>query len=110
MSALSGKKTLFALLVCLFLVASIGGAFALCGMNPLEHLSHWQSISAATTQDLSSTALLLLMTVVAFLYFLHGAVPVRPVGVYVPRYRGGGREFDPLRLAFARGILHTKAY
>ena len=105
-----GKKIVFALLCALFLVAGIGGVFSLCGMSPMDHLSHWQEISAATAQQMPAIALLLLMVVAAFLYFLQEALLVPQSGGYTARYRGGGRVFDPLRLAFARGILHTKAY
>lgn len=107
---ISGKKVVFALLLGLFLVAGIGGVFSLCGMSPLDHLSHWQAVSVATAQQMPAVALLLLMVVAAFLYFLQDVFLLQQRGEYLPHYRDGGRLFDPLRLAFARGILNTKAY
>ena len=80
MSLVSGNKAVFALLVALFLVASIGGVFSLCGMSPLDHLTHWQAQSAATAQQMPAVALLLLMTVVAFLYFLQDTLLGSQIG------------------------------
>lgn len=110
MIRISPQTLVFTLLIALFLLVSIGGVFSLCGMSPLDHLSHWQAISAATAQQMPAVALLLLMVVAAFWYIVQGPVIVRQRGEYPARRRGGGRVFDPLRLAFARGILHTKAY
>lgn len=110
MSGLMNKKALFALLIALFLVVSVGGVFALCTMSPMGHLSHWQQTFTTTVQQVASIALLLLLMVAVAGRLPHDALLFRQTGLYLPHYRGGGRVFDPLRLAFARGILNTKAF
>ena len=85
------------------------GVTALCGMTPLEHLAQWQHIFLATAQQLASLALLLSITVIVW-HFTANIFVTREhyFAVYRKRYRQ--KHFDPLRLAFARGILHTKVY
>lgn len=110
MGALYGKKAVFMLLIALFLLVGIGGIFSLCEMSPLEHLSHWQEVSAVTAQQLSAIALALLMCIAVFWHVVQDATLRQQAGRYPVQRRIGGRLFDPLRLVFARGILHSKAY
>ena len=88
-SAFGKKRLVFGLLIALFLMVNTGGGFAtqmmddsaasncpymgapvLCAMNPLQHLSEWQQMFAATAQQLS-TELLLLVLAVALLFSVH---------------------------------------
>src|SRR3989338_3548183 len=88
-SAFGKKRLVFGLLIALFLMVNTGGVFAtqmmddsaasncpymgapvLCAMNPLQHLSEWQQMFAATAQQLS-TELLLLVLAVALLFSVH---------------------------------------
>ncbi len=97
-----GNKAVFAVLLALFLAVSIGGAFVLCSMDPLDHLSEWQGAFAAIVSLLSVS--------IAFCYFVQDFFIPKQAGVAVLRHNDTGRVFDPLRLAFARGVLNTKAY
>jgi hypothetical protein len=130
MTSLLGKKTVFALVIGLFLAVNIGSVFAaggmagdgamhdcpymsvpaLCTMSPLEHLSQWQQMFAAVAQQLSSAASLLLLALATFWYFLQDSTLLKRMGIVGLPYRDKGKFFDPLRLAFARGILHSKAH
>jgi len=122
------KKAVLGLLIALFLAVSMGGIFtagmmddgvmnncpfmnvpALCAMSPLEHLSQWEEMFAATAQHLAATALLLLLALVICWYSLQDFI-LQKAKVPIPERQNTGRFFDPLRLAFARGILHSKAY
>lgn len=97
-----GNKAVFAVLIALFLAVSMGGAFVLCSMSPMEHLSEWQGAFAAI--------LSMLFVFVAFRYFVQDFFIPKQTRAVVLLRRDTGRVFDPLRLAFARGILNTKAY
>jgi len=112
MHSVAGNKVVFAVLIAFVLAVSIGSVFVLCTMNmdPLEHLSEWQSTFAAVAQQATTVVLLLLFILVAFWYVLQGQLLPEQTRVVVSRQKDAGRIFDPLRLAFARGIVHTKAY
>ena len=97
-----GNKAVFAVLIALFLAVSMGGVFVLCSMSPMEHLSEWQGAFSAILSMLS--------IFVAFHYFVQDFLIPKQTRVVVLRKTDTGRVFDPLRLAFARGILNTKAY
>ncbi len=124
------KRAVFGFLLVTLLVMNAGGAISagmmmedgamhncpymgvpvLCNMSPLEHLSEWQSMFAATAQQFATAALLLLLALaIVWQFFGHLFVPER-TKTLVPRYRYRERVFDPLRLAFARGIIHTKVF
>lgn len=86
------------------------GVTALCNMTPLEHMSEWQSMFTATTQQFAAVSLLLALMVGALWVLVgHFLVPQRTERL-IPRHRDRERVFDPLRLAFARGIVHSKAF
>jgi hypothetical protein len=130
MVSLHGKKTAFVLLVALILVMSIGGVFtanmmmedgtmhgcpymgvaALCDMGVLAHISQWQQMFTATVQHVATTALLLLLALALGWHVPRAlAIPER-AGTFVPRQKSRARVFHPLQLAFARGIIHSKAF
>lgn len=130
MSGISAKKTAFALLVGVFLALNIGAAVTagmmtsgdsmqncpfmgvpvLCAMNPVGHVSGWQEMLAATTQQISDLAFLLLLAAAVFWYVLSGLSGLERSGRLATRRRDPGKVFNPLQLAFARGIIHSKAY
>jgi len=123
------KSTVFGLLLVILLVINAGGSVsagmmmedgsmpncpymgvsALCKMSPLEHMFEWHSMFTATLQKFATAALALLA--LAVFGYLVGKLHVpRRAEVYTPRYRYRERVFDPLRLLFARGIIHSKAF
>lgn len=97
---------------CLF-----DGRAEICAMNFAEHISQWQSMFTFTTPQKALTfALLLLLTVV----FVAVAILKRNLlllfSYYTTRWRLYIKHnpelslFNPLREAFARGILNPKIY
>ena len=85
-SAFGKKRLVFGLLIALFLMINTGGGFAtqmmddsaasncpymgapvLCAMNPLQHLSEWQQMFAATVQQTSTVIFLLFALCAALL-------------------------------------------
>ncbi len=89
------------------------GMSTFCTMSPLEHLTAWQQMFSVTVQQFASISLLLLLiTLAAFLYFTERTDTLLLIEVFLPRqrYKERGKNFDPLRSAFARGIIHSKAF
>ena len=87
------------------------GVAAVCTMSPLEHMAGWQQMFVSTVQHSAARALVLLvalMLVFRSLQGLHRPRILHRRHSYRQRYRE--RLFDPLRLAFARGIIHSKAF
>lgn len=129
MTDLVGKKSLFAFLIALLVVINLGGVFtaemmmengamdhcpfmgvsSLCSMSPLDHLSEWQQMFTTTVQQMLTATFLLLAVIIAW-YFLKDLLIPRRTEKFLERYRDKERAFDPLRLVFARGILHSKAH
>lgn len=85
------------------------GVTALCNMSLLEHMSQWQQMFTTTVQHITTGPLLQLMVLVIVWVYLKQFLYSRTER-FLPRSRYRERSFDPLRLAFARGILHTKVY
>lgn len=130
MADIFGKKLAFLLLISLFVTMSIGGIYtaetmmedgamhncpymgvaALCNMSPLEHLSEWQSMFTTTPQQFGPAALLLLLALALVWHFVGSLLPLQPKKVFVYRHKYRERVFDPLRLAFARGLIHPKIF
>lgn len=127
MNTLLYKSTIFPLLLAVLLVATFGGAFTahmmqegamhdcpymgsptLCTMSPLTHLAQWQEMFAATL-TYASAALVLLFVLALFWNFLEVSV-LRLAGPPLRYVEIRAKAHDPLRLQFARGILHSKAY
>ena len=128
-NTIRSKKVLLSLLIVALLMMSTWGAAslgmtmqdgkmmencpfmgvpAICNMSPLEHLSAWQHMFASTMPQFIMFALLLLMTVLLsrfFENFLEYKPPTaRPVFYHWYEFA----VFDPLKLAFARGLIHPK--
>ena len=131
MKSLGSKNAAFALLLAFVLMMTVGGLFsaemmmddngsthncpfmgmtAICTMSPLVHLSQWQQMFAATTSQLA-TILLLLLASVALTSFIYGLlVPRSPSAPIATKYREKEVIFNPLKLAFARGLIHPKVF
>ena len=132
MSTFFAKNTVFALILGVFFMMSMGGVFssemmmddgsmthncpymgvaALCNMSPIEHLSQWQQMFWTTSQELATTALLVLLALSLVWFFVKDlfvpGLSLVPIG---SRYRERERIVDPLRLAFARGLIHSKVF
>src|SRR5258708_39146515 len=81
------------------------GETGICQMTPFEHIALWQSMFTSTPQPLALLALLLL----AFLYtFVRSSKEsaLERMSRYWVAYRpfNDARLFNPLKLAFTRGI------
>ena len=130
MGKVFSKGTLFGFVLVVLLAMSAGGAIsagmmtmedgtmtgcpymgmtALCNMSPLQHLSEWQSMTTATPQEFFAAALLLIALAILSHFIEHLFAPKRTEKL-LPRVRYRERVFDPLRLAFARGIIHPKVF
>ena len=86
------------------------GAASICNMSPLEHFSQWQQMFTSIPQEFSIASLLLLLALALVSYFIGHLSPPKRTEVFVPRHRYRERVFDPLKLAYARGILNPKLY
>lgn len=86
------------------------GETGYCAMDISEHLASWQNLFTTTLERVSPLSLLPLLTLFVLAYFFVDLlVRKRRERPLVERFRT--RElFDPLRLAFARGIIHPKIY
>lgn len=86
------------------------GTTGICNMTPLEHLGGWQQMfTSIQTESFTLALILLLALTVIWGAFTLQYIP-KIIQYRVLRHRYRERVFDPLRLAFARGILHSKAY
>lgn len=89
----------------------MGHDAAVCGMNPLEHLSIWQSMFAAIPVQ-SAVMLLMLLLALFFMsrlnryrWLLHPSL--QPVYIsYDPEIA----THDPLRRFIASGLMHPKIF
>ena len=124
------KSTLFSFLLVVLLAMSAGGAIsagmmmddgamggcpymgvaALCNMSPLEHLSEWQLMITTTAQQFAVASLLLLLALAVLWHVFEYLFVPKSADTFVPKYRDREIIFDPLRLAFARGIIHPKVF
>lgn len=125
------RNTLLVVLVSFILMMNVGGALsneimmeegmmadcpymgiaALCTMTPLQHFSEWQQMFAATAQHATTLSFLALLALVAALLGTYIArLAQKPVTLFLHRRRYRETVFDSLRLALARGIVHTKVY
>jgi hypothetical protein len=89
----------------------MGHDAAVCNMNPLDHLSMWQTMFAAIPVQ---TVLALLLSLLALFFFsrlrqhlwlLHPS----PQPVYIS-YDPEVRAYDPLQRFIARGLMHPKIF
>lgn len=87
------------------------GTATVCNMSPLEHVAGWQQMFVAALKQFGANTLLLLLALALVFLSVGGLFSPKVFQtrlVYRHRYRQ--RIFDPLRLAFARGIIHSKAF
>ena len=129
MIALRSREILLPLILITFLMVSVGGVLssgmmqdgnmahcpfmgitAICNMNALEHLSGWQRLFTMTPHSFTTLILLLLLSFVVgrFVPILlrRKRVPQQPI--FYVRYFD--EVFDPMKLAFARGLIHPKVF
>lgn len=86
------------------------GMSGYCDMDASEHLAGWQQLFSATLEHFFSSMLLLLLAIAILAPFLVKLfVRKRSVRPIFQRWRTI-ELFDPLRLAFARGIIHPKLF
>ena len=86
------------------------GMTAICNMTPLEHVASWQSMFTNVLLQYGTVMLLLFIAFAIVWYLSHELYKPERRERFTTRYRHRERTFDPLRLAFARGIIHSKAY
>ncbi len=86
------------------------GETGYCAMDISEHLASWQNLFTTTLERVNPLAMLPLFTLFVLAYFFVDLlVRKRTERPLFQRWRT--RElFDPLQLAFARGIIHPKLY
>ncbi len=90
---------------------------ACCDVGVNDHMELWKSTLVGIPQGFQDLLVLIVLAVatsVVFADFL--AIPRLDTNIIFYRYQQYAREhpdmalFDPLRLAFARGILHPKTF
>lgn len=88
-----------------------------CDVGVDDHMELWKSTLVGIPQSLQDILTLFAVSlVVAFAFSEFFVTPRIDVNLFAVRYRQYTREhpdialFDPFRLAFARGILHGKAF
>ncbi|MBI2475875.1 MAG: hypothetical protein HYV67_01370 [Candidatus Taylorbacteria bacterium] len=91
--------------------ALMGHNEAVCGMNPLKHLSGWQNLFAAVP---AQNAMMLFMLLLALFFFLRFNQYLRflyppPQAVRI-FYDPAIVMYDSLRLFMARGLMHPKIF
>ena len=87
------------------------GVPSLCNMSPLQHVSAWQQMFAATAHPFLNSFLLLLLSFLLATSFSSMLLRFKPPRTSFPfRFRYRERIFDPLQAAFASGILNPKIY
>lgn len=131
MAAVFGKKMVFLVLIAVILTMTVGGFYtaemmtmdggmmhncpfmgvpALCNMTPLAHLAEWQNMFSTTVQQMTLISLLLLLAFAVVWHFVRDLFVPKRTEVFIPRYREAEHIFDPLKLAFARGLIHPKVF
>ncbi len=95
---------------------SVGGEQTCCGGSMSQHMQSWTNTFLATPNDLRSNSALLVLSLLAALIFIHSIFkrtrpdsPLLSINLYL-RQQPNLFAFDPLKLAFAKGILHPKLY
>lgn len=86
------------------------GMSGYCTMDVSEHLAQWQQLFSITLEQLFSADLLPLLTLLLLVpFFIFLALRKRTHKFVFQRWRAL-ELFNPLKLAFARGIIHPKLY
>lgn len=125
-----GAKATIALILGLFLAVNVGGFFAaeyvmmdsgthdcpfmgvpaLCNMSPVEHITQWQQLFTTTVPQFLALFLLLVGVIATIRYFIQSLASPQQERKFTRQFRRPERLYDPLRIALARGILHSKAF
>lgn len=89
-----------------------GDAFAICKMDPLEHISHLQHLFISLSPQINTIALALILALGFFTYWqLQERLQNNLVFVKNAIDRNQYQSFfNPLQYAFSRGILHPKIF
>lgn len=85
------------------------GTSGYCDMSITEHLDGWQTLFASTLDGLHASDLFPLLAFVLLAPFFTLFIRKRPQRPLFQRWRML-ELFDPLQLAFARGLIHPKLY
>lgn len=90
---------------------------ACCDIGVNDHMELWKSTLVGIPQSFQDIlAIIVIGVAAAFVFSDFFAIPKLNSNVFVLRYKQYAREhpnvaiYNPLRLAFARGILHPKTY
>ena len=89
----------------------MNGLSSICKMNVFEHLASWQSLFVSLAPNILNLSLALFslaLIFVAFIFSDESPQNIRLESSSLPREQVS--LFNPLRIAFARGILHSKIY
>lgn len=89
----------------------MGYESAICDMDPLDHVSTWQSMFTALPAPIITLVLLLLAAALFFVRFRYVLGP--PLLSFAPvriSYDSRAPIFDPLKRFIARGLLHPKIF
>jgi hypothetical protein len=87
------------------------GISTLCKMDVSEHLATWQQLFSPAIQQSPTLLLLALLSFVALQYFsFYAFVPERRTTRHIFNRWREAALFGPLRLAFSRGIIHSKEF
>lgn len=88
-----------------------------CDVVVSDHMELWKSTLVGITQSFQYLLVLIVLAVGAsFVFAGFIAIPRLDINILFYRYRQYAREhpdiltYNPLRLAFARGILHPKTF
>ena|SRR5579859_1412601 len=89
----------------------MGHDSAVCNMNPLDHLSMWQSMFAAIPVQNILTLLLSLLSLFLFFRFRYYSWLLHPTPprVYIS-FDSADATYDPLQRFIARGLMQPKVF
>ena len=97
-------------------ITAVAGEQTCCGGTMSQHMQSWTNTFLMTPNDLRNNFALLALVFLAALLFIRALFPYTPIdqgiltGNLYLRERSRFLAFDPLKLAFAQGILHPKLY
>ena len=84
---------------------------SLCQMSIMQHLAAWQSLFIAIIPNVIILFLVLTLFSISFLYKQLGNVSIERARLLsLKNCNTVSLFFDPLRVAFSKGILHSKRY
>ncbi|GEM_PF-2719255 len=129
-SNIFGKKAVFVSIITFLFIVNFGGFITAnmmtsgsemnncpylgvlsgCSMTPVEHLSLWQQMFTVTLQDIAT--FIFLVSVISFCYVCYCLYIPTLIGILIApsRHRDKRDFFSYLQLAFARGIINSKAF